>query len=357
MTKLRKKLNEINVELKQLHGDLTEDMQDNLDGVTDPSKVRGIIAAVYAQYAVSKVYETLLYNKATDAVIIANPELDAADIRKYIKSSVTVDGEKLSSKIHDLARTDDISSSIITALQVEKKWGTVARDLVDEDITKGEIPKYISEMMNAARKARDITGDDAAFSAYRKSISRAERQIEKLTDQDASNLARAYRDLSELSIDASQKVVDATVDRAVMFKARSNAQRLFNTEAARAYGNTQIDKIQKDEDAIGIKVVLSEQHDGYCVCDFFAEADMYGMGEGVYPKDEVPDYPFHPWCACDLRPVYEGEVGEYDDKEAKAQFGDLEDDEKQALVGKNGDWSDLDWEDHKVPKDMKEVLE
>lgn len=296
MTKLRKILNSINVELKQLHGDITEELQDALEGVTNPREISSIVNSIYARYNVPKKYEGLLHEKATDAALLANDDLDIPSFRKYVKGSVAVDGEKLSSKIHDLARTDEITKAITSALNVEKKWGTFARDLVDKEITKGEVPKYIESMLGSARQARDLTGDIKAASDYRRAVSRAYRQIEKLTDEDTSKLARAYKDLAELSTSASAEVVDATVERAVMFKARANAQRLLNTEAARAYGNVQIDKIQKDEDAVGIQWNLSEQHDNYCICDWFAEADMFGMGAGIYPKDEVPDYPAHPWC-------------------------------------------------------------
>ena len=38
----------------------------------------------------------------------------------------------------------------------------------------------------------------------------------------------------------------------------------------------------------------------------YAEADLYGMGPGIFPKDKVPTLPVHPNCMCHLRPVMVG---------------------------------------------------
>jgi hypothetical protein len=84
---------------------------------------------------------------------------------------------------------------------------------------------------------------------------------------------------------------------------------------------------------------------------------MYGMGPGIFPKDELPEFPFHPHCMCLLDPWYKGETGEYDDEAGSDAFDDLEEDEQKALAGKDGDWEDVDWKDHTLPKGFEEVVE
>lgn len=42
----------------------------------------------------------------------------------------------------------------------------------------------------------------------------------------------------------------------------------------------------------------------------YANADLYGMGKGVFPKDKVVPQPAHPHCLCHYAPVYWGEIDE-----------------------------------------------
>lgn len=40
----------------------------------------------------------------------------------------------------------------------------------------------------------------------------------------------------------------------------------------------------------------------------YAEADLYGLGKGVFPKDAAPENPAHPHCLCHYAPVYRSEL-------------------------------------------------
>ncbi len=53
--------------------------------------------------------------------------------------------------------------------------------------------------------------------------------------------------------------------------------------------------------------------------NFFADADMYGLGKGVYPKDKAPPIPLPPHCMCRLEEVFSWEldIGEAGDKAYK----------------------------------------
>ena len=44
------------------------------------------------------------------------------------------------------------------------------------------------------------------------------------------------------------------------------------------------------------------------ICDMYAEADLYGLGKGVFPKDAAPVNPAHPHCLCHYAPVYRSEL-------------------------------------------------
>ncbi len=40
----------------------------------------------------------------------------------------------------------------------------------------------------------------------------------------------------------------------------------------------------------------------------YADADLYGLGKGVFPKDAAPASPAHPHCLCHYAPVYQSEL-------------------------------------------------
>ena len=281
MTKLQRILKSVHVTLNRLHTQITDELQTQLDGAS-VNDVDAITMGVWRDYDVPGMYRDLLDGGLS---------VFGQDV-----SGVAVDGEKLSTKLHDVSRVDEITHSIKQAMRNESSWSNTANELVEKGITKAELPGYMTDLLASARKARSLTDDEEAYTKYRKQLARVSERVEKLTDSDTSELAQAYREVQAASIIASGKVLDGTIDRAVMYKARANAQRLLNTEIARAYGDKAIGDAQNDEDAIGLQLELSEQHDKYCECDFFAEADMYGMGPGVYPKDEFPEYPIHPHC-------------------------------------------------------------
>lgn len=51
-----------------------------------------------------------------------------------------------------------------------------------------------------------------------------------------------------------------------------------------------------------LQVRLSSKHEAVDVCEFYTDADMWGLGRGVYPKAEAPVPPFHIGCRCALSP-------------------------------------------------------
>ena len=40
----------------------------------------------------------------------------------------------------------------------------------------------------------------------------------------------------------------------------------------------------------------------------YAHADLYGLGAGIFPKDQAPVNPAHPHCLCQYAPVYTSEL-------------------------------------------------
>jgi hypothetical protein len=356
MSELDKYINSSTKQYTALYKKIASRLKDELQGAGSED-VNGIISDVWEEFDVPQQYRDILLEGLLGAtkVGLGAEEYKASSVafHGYYEDLVSVGKYELSKQIHDVTRVDEIQSLIKNSMKTQQTINTMAVDLVKKDITTAQLPKYMDDLVSKFRQASALTGDKEAFLKYRKSIAKANSQIENLkSSNDTSALARAYRDISELSLNASDSVVEKTIDRAIMVKARSNALRLAHTETARAYGDARVDSVLADSDANAIQVVLSGDHDGYCICDFFAESDMYGLGAGIYPKNELPEYPFHPYCQCMLDPVYGDESPKYDDERAKSGFDNLGEDEKQALVGSEGSWDDLDWKDHKVSKEF-----
>ncbi len=57
-----------------------------------------------------------------------------------------------------------------------------------------------------------------------------------------------------------------------------------------------------------IKWKLGSRHPAEDICGMYANADLYGLGKGVFPKDAAPVNPAHPHCLCHYAPVYRSEL-------------------------------------------------
>lgn len=76
------------------------------------------------------------------------------------------------------------------------------------------------------------------------------------------------------------------------------AKRLARTEINNAFHNQQIASGNKPW-VLGTKWNLSNSHPKPDDCDKFAKEDAHELGQGVFPKDDVPRKP-HPHCLCFL---------------------------------------------------------
>lgn len=191
------------------------------------------------------------------------------------------------------------SSWTKTALEIDKAVGPNA-----------DLPKVITDLQKLGKK--NLSPADAK--AYKTALTKAQRHVDKLAQNGAptQRLRKAYQSVIDATKSGNEKAIANSVTRSVNAKMRYNAERVSRTEIARAYGASRSQSFLDDEDVVGYQSVLSTRHSIDDICDCFAEADFYGMGEGVYPKENGPPYPYHPGCLCSLQPVYRGEAGPFD---------------------------------------------
>lgn len=243
----------------------------------------------------------------------------------------------LSSRVWESVKTarEEVTATVSAKLLQQKAWKKIAVDVSEAQLSKGVIAGKVNDLVAASRRVGTTSPE------YRKALAKAKRHIAKLAKNDAptGQLKSAYEDVVLATQKQSAKATAKAVQQAVMQKMRYEAERVVRTETAAAYGAGRYNEMLEDDDVIGVQSVLSSRHEVTDICDFYAEADNFGMGAGVYPKDYAPPYPYHPNCLCILQNVYKGDVkgaDDFDPKRGEAWLKRQPKATKQALLGKAG---------------------
>ena len=291
----------------------------------------------------------------------------------------THDKMPLSKRLHgtSIKMRQAIVDTVSKGMRELKTFKEIAVDLAKgynrpTVINPAELPKYLSDLEKIARRV--AKGDKDMLKPLQKAIMRARTQVAKMSQNGAPtvSLKTAYNAL----VDACEKfqldAIDRTVNLAVNERARYYGERIARTEMSRAYSDGVFSKTFGDSEVIGYRWRLSSNHPRFDICDLHANADFYGMGAGVYPKDAYPLYPAHPHCRCSPVPVYTGMLDDedtpfgsgdepepYNDKPVRKWIDNLSDENKKNLLGVGGAMEYAktrninlvkQWQGHEAPK-------
>lgn len=80
-------------------------------------------------------------------------------------------------------------------------------------------------------------------------------------------------------------MVDTAIGVANPERARYFAERIARTEKARAYMDGVMYHYAHDPDCVAFKWKLSSCHPCDDICDLYARADLWGMGEGIFQNN------------------------------------------------------------------------
>lgn len=160
-----------------------------------------------------------------------------------------------------------------------------------------DIPRYLRDLVNAGRK---VDGYDAE---YRNLLRRARSALER---NEAGPLKAAYEEIIRAVETRSEKAIDKAVYVATQENTRYYARRIARTELQRAYQDGEFAQWTNDDDVVAFQWRTSSKHSDCDICDLYKEADLYGLGKGVFPRDKVPSLPLHPHCMCYLKPIMQG---------------------------------------------------
>ena len=236
---------------------------------------------------------------------------------------------RLSEKLHG---TDaKMRAAIVDTIREQLKLGKHAKEaalaLYDgynsgkHVVRRQELPLYMQKIINLARRG-ELTDDEKA--ALQRLIRRAEAQTAKMGAKGAPNkaLKTAYNELLNAVNKGAGKALERGIKTAVEEKSRYVAERIARTEAARAWAEAFHARYKDDDEVLAYKWQLGSRHPNFDVCDMYAEANLYGLGKGIFPKDKCPALPAHPHCLCHLTPVYKGETDLTQKRDNVKQGGD-----------------------------------
>lgn len=244
-------------------------------------------------------------------------------------------GMNLSAKLHgaDAEMREAIVSVITQQLKLNTHCLTAARALYDgynaDKVTRRQtIPKYLAKVVEFSRRA-DLTRLERE--TLQAKVRKTRRQVERLAQGGAPNkaLKSAYMELLDACEHGTEKALNRAVHNACEEKSRYIAERIARTESARAWADGFVERYGNDEDVVAYRWKLSSRHPRFDICNLYAEANLWGLGKGIYPKDKTPNLPVHPHCLCHLAPVFSSEL------EGKTVVNQIEAGGRQYIEGLN----------------------
>ena len=242
--------------------------------------------------------------------------LSSAELLKALSTPWDGSGMTLSQKLHG-AESDMRQAIVETVKRQIRRNNTVqktAQALYDGygygHVTgTQELPRYLDELARWTRRSQEnLTPEE--LKVIQKTIRKVKAQADGLVDDRVTynHFKTALNELMDKVEYGTEKAAQKALKTAVEEKSRYVAERLARTEAARARYDAFIARHGEDESVAAYQWKLGSRHPAEDICDMYANADLYGLGKGVFPKDAAPVNPAHPHCLCHYAPVYRSEL-------------------------------------------------
>lgn len=161
-------------------------------------------------------------------------------------------------------------------------------------IPKQEIPEFMTKLYKLS------AGEGYRDASYRAELRRIQSQLNRMN---TPSLRVAYHQLVKAIDTRNDEALQKAIYTATQERTRYFAERIARTELRRAYIDGFLARYDNDPTVVAYKWRMSGAHPVFDICDVYANADLYGLGKGIYPKDKVPLLPVHPHCMCYLMPV------------------------------------------------------
>ena len=243
-------------------------------------------------------------------------DLPAAALLEVLSNPWDGSGLTLSEKIHGASNTmlNDVITTVRKQIHLNKTVKDTAQALYDgyrngHVVRQQELPKYMDELTRWTRRSRENLSE-AEVKDLQRAIRKVRAQAEGLVDDSSTynHFRTALNSLFDKLDQGSEKATEKALQAAIEEKSRYVAERIARTEAARARYDAFIARYGEDDSVVAYRWKLGSRHPAEDICDMYAHADLYGLGAGVFPKDEAPVNPAHPHCLCHYAPVYASEL-------------------------------------------------
>lgn len=266
----------------------------------------------YAKYPVMDMMKATLQAELVNTFIAGYGDdipYSAKSISQAMSESWVSDDLTLSKRLYRRSSTirNEVADTIKQALKTNKTVKGLAKSIFDGYgkggiIPEASIPKFLSKLSDI-----NISGE-ATPEAKRKERELLRSVKGKIARLDTPYVRAAYNEVAAAVEDGNAIRLQKAIYSATQEKARYHAERIARTENARAYADGQMNRFLDDDDIVAFQWKLSSRHPRYDICDFYANADLYGLGKGVYPKDKFPRLPAHPHCMCHIKPLTELDI-------------------------------------------------
>lgn len=270
------------------------------------------VRKAYAKYPVMDMMKATLQAELVNTFMAGygdNVPYSAKSISQAMSDSWASDDLTLSKRLYRRSSTirNEVADTIKQALKTNKTVKGLAKSIFDGYgkggiIPEASIPKFLSKLSDI-----NISGE-ATPEAKRKERELLRSVKGKIARLDTHYVRAAYNEVAAAVEDGNEVRLQKAIYSATQEKARYHAERIARTENARAYADGQMNRFLDDDDIVAFQWKLSSRHPRYDICDFYANADLYGLGKGVYPKDKFPRLPAHPHCMCHIKPMTELDI-------------------------------------------------
>lgn len=273
---------------------------------------REAVKNAYAKYPVMDMMKATLQAELVNTFMAGygdNVPYSAKSISQAMSESWASDDLTLSKRLYRRSSTirNEVADTIKQALKTNKTVKGLAKSIFDGYgkggiIPEASIPKFLSKLSDI-----NISGE-LTPEAKRKERELLRSVKGKIARLDTPYVRAAYNEVAAAVEDGNEIRLQKAIYNATQEKARYHAERIARTENARAYADGQMNRFLDDDDIVAFQWKLSSRHPRYDICDFYANADLYGLGKGVYPKDKFPRLPAHPHCMCHIKPMTELDI-------------------------------------------------
>lgn len=148
------------------------------------------------------------------------------------------------------------------------------------------LDKHASETLQQHLQAALIQGDDALHAIMHSMGVSQDVPLHIAKSYDAARAGTLRQSIHNILTGHA----DPKTGRGILYQ----AERLFRTELMRAHGEAYMMMAFDTDGIVGVRFMLSPRHPKPDICDTHASADLYGLGEGVYPNRSSCPWPAHP---------------------------------------------------------------